>query len=461
MLYDHVTGNIHSFDPNCHVELRAQINKTRRASMLSGSLIGNSRNEASGVCCRVYKNGFYGFASSAEYTDASCKAVLNAATSNADFLARHVFSDKPRIAPLASGEIRVSEDYSDPEQKYFIDFIKEVDSYVSSKYPSLISRIVSASAESYEKILAVADGYCTHSILPRSYIYVVMSAEDNGGQPIELYEVFGGFGSFDMNFTDSSALHDKIDRLYEHLCRKKEAVYASAGIKTCILGPMMSGMLAHEAVGHTVEADLVLGGSVAGPNLGKVVASDKVSLVDFAHTAFGKPAPLPVYVDDEGTKADDQLLIDRGVLVGFMNNRESALHFNMTPNGNARAYAFSDEPLIRMRNTAVLPGTDKLEDMIASIDDGYYLINSNNGQADTTGEFMFGVTLGYEIKNGKIGNAIKDTTISGVAFDMLKTVDMVSDEMEWSSSGFCGKKQPIPVGMGGPSIRCKVNVGGR
>ena len=445
MLYDHVTGNIHSFDPNCHVELRAQINKTRRASMLSGSLIGNSRNEASGVCCRVYKNGFYGFASSAEYTDASCKAVLNAATSNADFLARHVFSDKPRIAPLASGEIRVSEDYSDPEQKYFIDFIKEVDSYVSSKYPSLISRIVSASAESYEKILAVADGYCTHSILPRSYIYVVMSAEDNGGQPIELYEVFGGFGSFDMNFTDSSALHDKIDRLYEHLCRKKEAVYASAGIKTCILGPMMSGMLAHEAVGHTVEADLVLGGSVAGPNLGKVVASDKVSLVDFAHTAFGKPAPLPIYVDDEGSKADDQLLIDRGVLVGFMNNRESALHFNMTPNGNARAYAFSDN----------------LEDMIASIDDGYYLINSNNGQADTTGEFMFGVTLGYEIKNGKIGNAIKDTTISGVAFDMLKTVDMVSDEMEWSSSGFCGKKQPIPVGMGGPSIRCKVNVGGR
>jgi TldD protein len=133
----------------------------------------------------------------------------------------------------------------------------------------------------------------------------------------------------------------------------------------------------------------------------------------------------------------------------------------MTPHGNARAYAFSDEPLIRMRNTAVLPGNDKLEDLISSIDDGYYLINSNNGQADTTGEFMFGVTLGYEIKNGKIGNAIKDTTISGVAFDMLKTVDMVSDEMEWASSGFCGKKQPMPVGMGGPSIRCKVNVGGK
>ena len=84
-----------------------------------------------------------------------------------------------------------------------------------------------------------------------------------------------------------------------------------------------------------------------------------------------------------------------------------------------------------MRNTAILPGTDKLEDMIASIDDGYYLIKTNNGQADTTSEFMFGITLGYEIKNGKLGRAIQDTTISGIAFDVLKTVSMISDELHW------------------------------
>ena len=95
------------------------------------------------------------------------------------------------------------------------------------------------------------------------------------------------------------------------------------------------------------------------------------------------------------------------------------------------------------------------------MDDGYYLINSTNGQADTTGEFMFGVNMGYEIKKGKLGRALLDTTISGVAFNMLKTVDMVSDTVEWSSSGFCGKKQPMPVGMGGPALRCKVMIGGR
>ena len=99
--------------------------------------------------------------------------------------------------------------------------------------------------------------------------------------------------------------------------------------------------------------------------------------------------------------------------------------------------------------------------MIASVDDGYFFFDTNNGQADTTGEFMFGVTGGFEIKNGKLGRAILDTTISGVAFEMLKTVDMVSDTVEWGSSGFCGKKQPMPVGLGGPAIRCEVMVGGR
>lgn len=92
---------------------------------------------------------------------------------------------------------------------------------------------------------------------------------------------------------------------------------------------------------------------------------------------------------------------------------------------------------------------------------GYLLCDTNSGQADTTGEFMFGVTMGYEIKKGKLGRAILDTTISGVAFEMLKTVDMVSDEVVWASSGYCGKKQLMPVGLGGPALRCRVTIGGR
>ena len=104
---------------------------------------------------------------------------------------------------------------------------------------------------------------------------------------------------------------------------------------------------------------------------------------------------------------------------------------------------------------------NKLNDMISTIDNGYYLTKSSNGKEDSTSEFMFAITMGYEIKNGKLGRAIKDTTISGIAFDVLKTVDMISSDMSWSSAGMCGKKQLIPVGMGGPAIKCKVNIGGR
>jgi TldD protein len=242
---------------------------------------------------------------------------------------------------------------------------------------------------------------------------------------------------------------------------KSEGVYATSGIKDCILDADLAGILAHEAIGHTTEADGVMGGSIAGDYLGKEVASPLVTLVDFAHHALGDLCPVPVFVDDEGTKATDTTIIEEGILKGFMHNKESANHFGAQLTGNARAYAFYDEPLIRMRNTAIIPGNSKLDDMIASIEDGYYLMKSSNGQADSTSEFMFGVVLGYEIKNGKLGNAIKDTTISGVAFDVLKTISQVSDDMVWTCSGMCGKKQSIPVGMGGPAIKCKVTIGGK
>ena len=204
-----------------------------------------------------------------------------------------------------------------------------------------------------------------------------------------------------------------------------------------------------------------MAGSVAADFVDKSVASPLVTLIDYANTCNDQTCPVPVYIDDEGTKSEDVTIIKDGILKKFMHNKDSARYYEEKPLGNARAYEFSDEPLIRMRNTAFVPGTSKLEEMIASIDDGYYLVKTGNGQADSTSEFMFAITMGYEIKNGQLGRAIKDTTISGIAFDVLKTIDMISSDMSWSSAGMCGKKQLIPVGMGGPAIKCKVNIGGR
>jgi TldD protein len=143
-----------------------------------------------------------------------------------------------------------------------------------------------------------------------------------------------------------------------------------------------------------------------------------------------------------------------------MSSRETAARLGLAPTGNARAFLPEDEPLVRMRNTAILPGASRLDDMIAGVDHGYLLLMTANGQADSTTEFMFAITLGYEIENGRIGRAIRDTTVSGSAIKVLQAVDAISDDMVWSAAGYCGKKQPMVVSFGGPAIRTRAHLGG-
>ena len=460
MLEDVITAKKNLFEPGAHTELRMQRNRERDVTLLAGDLVYNARADYAGVSARVYRGGRYGFSSMADCGPEAAERVLKAAAENAAFLSAHAPGDRPAFPPLPRDRVHCAA-IGDPEQRVYVDFIRALDGYIAAKYPKLLSRRLHATEDSMEKLLAVSDGTDAHTVSPRSYVYVSLTAETPAGTPVSRFRAIGGAGCFDTNFTDPAVLYPEIDRLYEQLMQKREGVYADAGLRTVILGGELTGMLSHEAVGHTVEADWVLNGTVASRCLHKRVASELVTLSDFAHTAFGAPCPLPVYVDDEGVPARDVPIIENGILTGYMHSRETALRFGAMPRGNARAWLFSDEPLVRMRNTAIHPGKDKLEDMIASVDEGYYLTATENGQADTTGEFMFGITMGYEIKKGKLGRALLDTTISGVAFDMLKTVDMVGDQVEWESYGFCGKKQPMPVGLGGPALRCKVLIGGR
>jgi len=252
---------------------------------------------------------------------------------------------------------------------------------------------------------------------------------------------------------------------------------SAATATSVVIGDRIDIGAAAAALGRPVVVDSARGVAALGvpaPAVAEAMASlrapdfslpdldgNLVTLADFAHDALGRRCPVPLWTDDEGTEARDAYLIVDGVLCSFMHNKETAEKLGQETTGNARAFAFSDEPLVRMRNTAILPGKSKLEDMLAGLDEGYYFMKSSNGQADSTSEFMFGVVQGYEVRKGKLGRALKDTTISGVAFDMLKTVSALSDDMVWSCGGMCGKKQMIPVGMGGPAVRCRINVGGR
>ncbi|MGI6107288.1 MAG: TldD/PmbA family protein [Lachnospiraceae bacterium] len=461
MIDDILKDKVGLFADGVQTILRGHENRVRKVSMVNGNLMVNNRSEERGISARVMKNGCYGFASSAEYTGDAAEEVIRAATKNADFLSARAAETKKAPGAAERTQVPAHGAITDPGQDRMIEACRKIDDYLKTKYPDLTSRTVQYREDSQDKIIYTSDASCGRVLSPRCYIYVWLSAETPSGTPVEVFKPFGGYGSFSDNFTDTDWILPGIDQLYQRLQDKRNGVYPEAGEKTVILSGYMAGMLAHEAVGHTVEADLVLGGSVGGPNLGKRVGSDLVSLVDFAHTAFGTAAPLPIWLDDEGVPAKDAILIQNGILKGYMNNRETAAYFGMEPCGNARAWSFSDEPIIRMRNTFLLPGTSRLDDMIASVDDGYYLIQSGNGQADLTGEFMFGVTEGYEIKHGKLGRALLDTTVTGVAFEMLKTVDMVSDHVRAQSSGFCGKKQRIPVSLGGPEVRCRITIGGR
>ena len=455
-----------------YTELRIQENRDINIALVNGDIVSNGQSTSSGVSARVFRNGVWGFSSSPEINDSVIADVVKDATGNAIFMDKknqensNSEESESKVTELPKKSNESINDFTSKKgtttRKDLLDFMNELDSYINSKFDNLKSRTLFLGSLEMEKSIYNSDSSYSCSMIPRTIIYIQLSMDHKtDGSTVELYEVFGGLGEFPDVFENASELFPKIDELYDHLVNKSNSIYPDAGIKECIIDADVAGILAHEAIGHTTEADLVEGGSIAGEYMDQKVATDIVTLVDFANTFNNEVCPVPVYVDDEGTKSEDTVIIDRGILKSYMHNKESSVKFKAAPTGNARAYLFSDEPLIRMRNTAFLPGESKLNDMIASIEDGYYLMKSSNGQADSTSEFMFGITLGYEIKNGKLGKALKDFTISGIAFDVLKTVTMISDDMSWTSGGMCGKKQPIPVGMGGPAIKCKINIGGK
>lgn len=444
-----------------YTELRVQENRSTVISILNGDVNENSVAIERGSSARVFKNGVWGFASSPESGAGGIKNVIKKATDNALFLDSR---EKKGDIKLPSGSGQIIKDFSTAKKrltrKELIEFVREVDEYAVKKFPALTSRKIVLWLLDMEKSLITSDGAASFSMIPRSILAPFFSVEVEG-QPFQLYEIFDGFGQFEDVFSRPDLLYPRLDALYEQLMEKARGVQPEAGVFECILDADMAGILAHEAIGHTVEADLVLGGSIAAEYMNEQVASPLVTMIDYAHHARGELCPVPVFMDDEGVMAEDAVIIEKGVLKSYLHNKDSARHFGAEPKGNARAYTYADEPLIRMRNTGIVPGESSLEQMIASIDKGYYLMRPSNGQADFTSEFMFGVTMGYEIKNGKLGRAIQDTTIAGVAFDVLKDVSMISSQVKWSCGGMCGKKQLIPVGQGGPAVKCKVSVGGK
>lgn len=444
-----------------YTETRRHELRKRRLLMVDGNLTLNAQTSDAGASARIYRGGYWGFAASNDTSAASLDSLAAQAAQNAKAMAR--FGARA-TRQLPGGSYRgehVFRGRAAIGQQECVTRMSELAARCKQRYPDLVSTRIVLQDEHHSKWVSTSNGSEVLSSIQRAACGIILTAIGDDGAPVELYEPLSCKGSLADLDLSVEGLAGWLDELHTHLQAKRHAVPARGGQHTIVLAPDLAGILAHEAMGHPCEADIVLGGAVTGDLVGQRIASELVTMVDIAHTYDGQEAMIPVYADDEGTPGRDAVLIKDGLLTEFMSSRDTAQRLGVGATGSARAYAPSDEPLVRMRNTAILPGQRKMADMISEVEDGYLLLKTSNGQADTTTEFMFGIPLGYEIKGGRVGRAIRDTTLSGSAIKVLQSVDAVSDDMHWSCSGYCGKKQPMVVSMGGPALRVRAHLGGQ
>jgi len=422
-----------------------------------------SRTRA-GVGVRALVDGAWGFSSTSDLTRDGVSRAVDRAVASARDLGR---AAGRKVAQFPATELAQTDYLGDDYDAMLAQPVAEKLGRVldlERETQGASGRIHTASVgynEIFEeKAIVTTDGAAASYRLVRPELRVSAYAEKDGAQVAGRNSV-GVSGGWRCLF-DHAGAQQIAARTAKQAVDQLDAPHVPGGVKTVILAPSIVGLLSHEAIGHTVEADFVLSGSVAAGKIGQQVASECVTLCDSGHSEHlvGAGGSLPF--DDEGVPAQRTVIIEQGRLVSYLHNRETAAEFGVAPTGNARAWEYSDEPLVRMRNTYIEPGSMSLEEMIAGVDDGFLLDNPGSGQADATGEFMFGAGYAVEIKNGKLGRIYREVTISGIAFEMLQTVDAVSREFRWDlGAGYCGKWQPAKVDAGGPYLRCRVMLGGR
>ncbi len=444
-------------------EMRYHNRRSRSLGVRKGEVDEMNSKHYEGVGIRVLARGSWGFASTSDLS----KDGLEKALRDAEQLAQALSERKKHkiqlatTSQLAKGDFFVS-GYDDlftmPLEEKF-DFVRNAEEKLSQEAQKIEAAICRYSEVFENKIILTSDGADCHIKLARPELRLIAFGAD-GSRHSKGMETVGVTGNWDCLFHDKP-MESFIAGAAEEAVAMLKAPEGEGGKKTVILAPAMVGLLSHEAIGHTVEADFVKSGSVAAEKMNQMVASSLVTLCDSGHSEYYDGAGGELPVDDEGVLCQKTTIIQEGKLISYLHNRESAAEYGVTPTGNARAWVFSDEPLIRMRNTYIEPGNDTLEEMIAGIDNGYYIDGPGGGQADATGEFMFGASKVRQIQNGKLGDYVQELTVSGKAFDVLQSVDAVSQDFKWDlGAGHCGKGQLAKVDAGGPYIRCQLLVGG-
>ncbi|MGB3879185.1 MAG: metalloprotease TldD [Diaphorobacter nitroreducens] len=354
----------------------------------------------------------------------------------------------PHIDPIAS---------MDSTDK--VRLLERAEQCARAKDPRVV-QVMAGLASEYDVVLvARADGLMAADVRPLVRLSITVIAEQNGRREVGSA---GGGGRFGLAyFTDEQIgqyVHEAVNAALVNL----ESRPAPAGEMTVVLGPGWPGVLLHEAVGHGLEGDFNRKGSSAfSGRIGQRVAAKGVTVLDDGTLADRRGS---LNVDDEGHATQRNVLIEDGILKGYIQDAMNARLMGVKPTGNGRRESYAHIPMPRMTNTYMLGGDKDPQEIVASIKKGLYATNFGGGQVDiTSGKFVFSASEAYWVENGKIQYPVKGATIVGSGPESLKKVTMIGNDMRLDSGvGTCGKEgQSVPVGVGQPTMRIDgLTVGG-
>lgn len=339
------------------------------------------------------------------------------------------------------------------------DLLERADRAAREADPRVVRVDASLAEQIREILIATSDGKLVHDRQPLVRFGVRVIAEDDGRRQSG---ASGGGGRFGLEYFDDTSPEHHAQQAVRQAVAMLDAREAPAGELPVVLAPGDSGILLHEAVGHGLEADFNRKKtSNYTDRIGRKVASELCTVVDDATLAHGRGS---INVDDEGNQPESATLIENGVLRGYMQDRYSAGHFSTAATGNGRRESFKSHPLPRMTNTLLLAGQDDPEEIIRSVDRGIYASKFGGGQVDiSNGDFVFSLTEGYLIENGKITAPLKGVQLIGNGPEVMGKVTALGHDFATSDGIWtCGKDgQSVPVGVGCPTVKISsVTVGG-
>ena len=366
------------------------------------------------------------------------------------------------VSPIRSNRSFYKPDnpISSVEFKEKVKVLQNINEYARS-LNNKVEQVSVSLASSWEAVRILrADGQMLDDIRPLVRLGVNITVKNKNKMETGSYGSGGRYG-YDL-LLDEKNWKYHVDEALRQALIMMEAKPAPAGEMTVVLGPGWPGILLHEAIGHGLEGDFNRKKtSVFSHLMGEKVATDGVTVIDDG-TIDSKRGSLSI--DDEGTPTEKTVLIEKGKLVGYMQDRLNARLMSTKSTGNGRRQSYAHQPMPRMRNTIMVSGDKDPNEILESTKNGIYAKSFAGGQVDiTNGKFVFSASEAYKIEDGKITDPVKGATLIGSGFDVLKKVSMIGNDMELDPGiGTCGKNgQGVPVGVGQPTLKIDgLTVGG-